>query len=140
MQLDTLRYAFCNIHNNAKSEQDIKLHVDEAVMMTAGLLRNEETSPFIVTLSKRELFDTKPEQDDTLDSFLRHGFLFCANCCGVSGADEDEEPDYMGANENIFGAENEKINDDAFLFNPQVISQLKKYIENGGDVKALVSA
>ena len=143
MQLDTLRYAFCFIHNNAKSEAEIKAYVDEAVKMTSGLLRGQETSPFILTLSNRELLDTKPEQDDTLESFLKHGFLFCCNCCHVAGADEDDDSAdlgiYMGANEAVFDSENSKMGDDAYVFNPNVIQQLKKYVENGGDIKALLA-
>jgi hypothetical protein len=142
--LDTLRYAFCFIHNNAKSEEQVRMHIDEAVRMTSGLLRKQETTPFILTLSRRELFDSKPEQDDTLDSFLKNGFLFCANCCHISGADEDDDSAdlgiYMGANETVFDQENSKsMKDDEYVFNPHVIAQLKKYVEKGGDLQTLVS-
>lgn len=144
MQLDTLRYAFCFIHNNAKTEEQIAIHVDEAVRMTSGLLRGQETSPFILTLSRRELFDSKPEQDDTLDSFIKNGFLFCANCCHVSGADEDDDSAdlgiYMGANETVFESENAKsMKDDEYVFNPNVIAQLKKFVEKGGDLQTLIA-
>lgn len=145
MELDCLRYTLWFIYTNARDKQEINKYVKEAVLRTSNLLLDQETTPFIVSLSRRQIFDSKLDRDDHLDRFLDKGFLFCCHCCNVSGADEDDDSAdlgiYMGANEIVFDAENAKsMGDEEYIFNPYVVAQLKKYIENGGDIQVLISS